>query len=405
MTLKEELEILRGDPIQVFDGDSMDIPCIETSDPEKLCKNPVVSVHMITYNHESYIRQAIEGVMMQKTDFEFELVIGEDCSQDKTRKICFEYQKKYPDKIRILWWHENVSKYGGNGRRNRSRCRGEFIALCEGDDYWTDPLKLQKQVDVMRQHPNVGLCYTNGRTRFLDGRISTWTWNGDILKMPVGLMSGRDFCKWAIIGYDPYTCRRELSGTMSPTVMYRVTVSKEADRKFDIMNWKLRLGDLQRWVSIAALSDVYFIPDVCVNYRMTTSGALATYRQKVHCDGCLVRLYFFEKLLGLPLSKYPPAACDDLIEEHVKSFNDPPNFPKRATYLGKIRFIIRCLRNNELRHIWFRATTFFWLCFCLINWTSRYPLGFMRRFVVFWRKITFSKPAKEVLALYSTDHR
>ena len=65
---------------------------------------------MITYNHEPFIRQAIEGVMMQKTDFEFELIIGEDASQDKTREICLEYQKKYPDKIRVLWWHENLYK-------------------------------------------------------------------------------------------------------------------------------------------------------------------------------------------------------------------------------------------------------------------------------------------------------
>ena len=152
MTLKEELEILRGEPIEVFTGDPMDIPCIETSDPERLCKNPVVSVHMITYNHEPYIRQAIEGVMMQKTDFEFDLVIGEDCSQDKTREICFEYQKKYPDKIRVFWWHENVSKLGGNGRRTRAHCRGEFIAFCEGDDYWTDEFKLQRQIDFLRSH-------------------------------------------------------------------------------------------------------------------------------------------------------------------------------------------------------------------------------------------------------------
>ena len=74
MTLKEELEILRGEPIKVYEGDPMDIPCIETSDAEKLCKHPVVSVHMLAYNHEPFIRQAIEGVMMQKTDFEFELV-------------------------------------------------------------------------------------------------------------------------------------------------------------------------------------------------------------------------------------------------------------------------------------------------------------------------------------------
>ena len=94
MTVKEEFEMLRGEPIKVFEGDSMNIPCIETSDAEKLCKHPIVSVHMLAYNHEPYIRQAIEGVMMQQTDFEFELVIGEDCSTDKTREICFEYQKR-----------------------------------------------------------------------------------------------------------------------------------------------------------------------------------------------------------------------------------------------------------------------------------------------------------------------
>ena len=161
MTLKEELETLRGEPIEAFNGDPMDIPCIETSDVEKLCKHPVVSVHMITYNHEPYIRQAIEGVMMQKADFEFELVIGEDCSQDKTREICFEYQKKYPDKIRVLWWHENVSKLGGNGRRVTARCRGEFIAFCEGDDYWTDPLKLKKQKELLEASKAIGCVAFN----------------------------------------------------------------------------------------------------------------------------------------------------------------------------------------------------------------------------------------------------
>ena len=205
MTLKEELEILRGEPIKVFDGDPMDIPCIETSDAEKLCKHPVVSVHMQTYNHEPYIRQAIEGVMMQKTDFEFELVIGEDCSQDKTREICFEYQRKYPDKIRVLWWHENMRKVnhpaGGNNRRTTAHCRGEFIALCEGDDYWIDPFKLQKQVDVMRQHPNVGLCFTNATILQHETRISS-DWAGARCYVP-GSISGDRFFSMYSYGIDP----------------------------------------------------------------------------------------------------------------------------------------------------------------------------------------------------------
>jgi len=167
MTLKEELEILRGEPIQEFVGDPMDIPCIETSDPEKLCKHPVVSVHMITYNHEPYIRQAIEGVMMQKTDFEFELVIGEDCSTDTTREICFEYQKRYPDKIRVLWWYENVSKVGGNFHRVLSRCRGEYLAFCEGDDYWMDSYKLADQIRLLKVN-HADMCVANCRWQYPD---------------------------------------------------------------------------------------------------------------------------------------------------------------------------------------------------------------------------------------------
>ena len=168
MTLKQELEILLGEPIKPFEGDPIDIPCVETSDPDKLCKHPVVSVHMVTYNHEPYIRQAIEGVMMQKTDFEFELVIGEDCSQDKTREICLEYQKRYPDKIRVLWWHENVTKYGGNGRRVTAHCRGDFVAFCEGDDYWIDPLKLDKQIKLMKASDCVG-CVAFNKILKMDG--------------------------------------------------------------------------------------------------------------------------------------------------------------------------------------------------------------------------------------------
>ena len=161
MTLKQELEILLGEPVKPYEADPMDIPCAETSDPDKLCKHPVVSVHMVTYNHEPYIRQAIESVIMQKTSFEFELVIGEDCSQDKTREICLDYQKRYPDKIRVLWWHENVTKYGGNGRRVTAHCRGDFVAFCEGDDYWTDPLKLDKQIKLMKASGCVGCVAFN----------------------------------------------------------------------------------------------------------------------------------------------------------------------------------------------------------------------------------------------------
>ena len=125
-----------------------EIPCQEISDPAVLSKTPLVSVKMITYNHEAYIAEAIEGVLIQETDFPIELVIGEDCSTDGTREIVFDYQKKHPDIIRVITSDHNVGMHE-NSIRTTKACRGKYIALCEGDDYWHHPQKLQKQVDFL----------------------------------------------------------------------------------------------------------------------------------------------------------------------------------------------------------------------------------------------------------------
>lgn len=121
--------------------------------------SPLVSVLMITYNHEQYIRDAIEGVLLQKTTFPIELVIGEDCSTDKTRSICIEYQKKYPDIIRLILNEKNLGAHL-NLINVLSSCNGKYIALCEGDDYWTNPNKLQIQIDFLENNPDyVGCCH------------------------------------------------------------------------------------------------------------------------------------------------------------------------------------------------------------------------------------------------------
>lgn len=295
MTLKEELEILRGEPIEVFDGDPMNIPCIETSDAEKLCKHPVVSVHMITYNHEPYIRQAIEGVMMQKTDFEFELVIGEDCSRDKTREICFEYQRKYPDKIRVLWWHENVSKLGGNGRRNRAHCRGEFIAFCEGDDYWVDDHKLQKQVAVFREYAGVGLCF--GAADSFNESTGVLV-QGEAISENLCIMPGAEFNARRGCAGDHGPARFNDNQIRTMTVMCRsdmlrgISISNK-----DIVSWRLYVGDFLLWMLIASVSDVAFMPDKVAIYRIHPGGITSRKAQFVALDCNILRIWYrVEKL-------------------------------------------------------------------------------------------------------------
>src|SRR6185312_7655388 len=119
-----------------------------------------VSVFMITYNHENYIRQAIESIVGQVAGVRFELVIGEDCSKDNTRAICAEYSVKYPDLVRLLPSDRNYGPMG-NTVRTLAACTGEYVAMCEGDDYWIDNLKLQKQVDFLDSHPDYSMCFTD----------------------------------------------------------------------------------------------------------------------------------------------------------------------------------------------------------------------------------------------------
>lgn len=122
---------------------------------------PLVSISCITYNHENYIRDAIEGFLMQKTTFPVEILIHDDASTDKTASIVREYEEKYPQLIKPIYQTENqYSKRDGTiGRIQRGRARGKYYATCEGDDYWTDPLKLQKQVDLMETKPDCTICF------------------------------------------------------------------------------------------------------------------------------------------------------------------------------------------------------------------------------------------------------
>lgn len=290
MTLREELEILRGEPIEVFDGDPMDIPCIEQSDIDQLCKSPVVSVQMCTYNHEPYIRQAIEGVMMQKTDFEFELVIGEDCSQDNTREICFEYQRKYPDKIRVLWWHENVFSMGGNSRRVRAHCRGDYIALCEGDDYWIDPHKLQKQYDIFHKYPSVAIVFGYARVLYqTSGRVHV----PQIDSKYHGLLNGRHFFHEIVSERQVSMNRVDPDRLRTPTAMINARALHKVLAKYgEIFSWKLYLGDTTQWLALSSIGDVYFLPEELSVYRRHLGGISSSRYNSVMRDATIVKMYF-----------------------------------------------------------------------------------------------------------------
>jgi glycosyltransferase involved in cell wall biosynthesis len=119
-----------------------------------------LSVSVITYNHERYIAQALDSILMQDVDFEFEVIVGEDCSGDRTREIVLAYQEKHPDIIRTILPEKNL---GNGGKRILAQtlemCRGEYIARMDGDDYWTSALKLRKQAAFLEENANCAMCY------------------------------------------------------------------------------------------------------------------------------------------------------------------------------------------------------------------------------------------------------
>lgn len=128
---------------------------------------PLLSVCIQSFNHVKFIKECLDGILMQQTNFDFEILLGEDASTDGTREICIEYAKKYPDKIRLFLHHRenNISINGSPTGRfnflyNLYSAKGKYIALCEGDDYWTDPYKLQKQVDFLEANDDENICFT-----------------------------------------------------------------------------------------------------------------------------------------------------------------------------------------------------------------------------------------------------
>lgn len=127
-----------------------------------------LSVCIITYNHADYIEEAVLSVINQKTSFNFEILIGEDCSTDQTADILRRLQENYPDRLNVIYRDKNIGG-PGNFEETLNACRGEFVAFLEGDDFWTDNDKLETQVAYLKQHPRASFCFHRARSLNLNG--------------------------------------------------------------------------------------------------------------------------------------------------------------------------------------------------------------------------------------------
>ena len=199
---------------------------------------PIVSVLMPTYNHERYIAEAIESVLMQRTDYVYELVIGEDCSTDSTREICRQYQQKYPEIIRLLEYETNVGLMK-NYQRIISRCKGRYFAILESDNRWLDPYKLDRQIRFLETHGDYGLVYSNAD--FLFASNGKYKKSVQRLKNPSGNIFDRLIINnWVIAGtacfrrdlYERYVCLDDFIAHGFKTFDYPVWLTLAYHSKF-----------------------------------------------------------------------------------------------------------------------------------------------------------------------------
>ncbi len=359
----ERLAELRGEPL-VMRPESKDIPCKETSDPEKLCRNPVVTVVMLAYNHGPYIDKAIESVAGQKADFEFEILLCEDCSNDGTREKCFEAQKRYPDKIRLLWHDMNVNSLGGNSRRADGRARGEFIAYCEGDDWWSDPLKLAKQLSLMRKHPSATLCL--GGTDYLyEGTGKTDPFRPEM--SPPELVPGEEVARRVLFGA-ALTGGLYKNSRHTSTQFVRRAALELAQRKYEpFFRWNLRFGDTRVLAALSSLGDVCFLPECVSVYRINPTGITQRDASRLMRDADVFGIGFSAKAFGIGFDEALDVFSDKLAWHWVKALKRMDAAARKSAaekiaasrLLGGVfrrwhcRLLLRSLLKGRLRGIGF----------------------------------------------------
>lgn len=215
-----------------------------------------VSVCMLTYNHEKFISQAIESVILQETDFPIEIVIGEDLSTDHTRKICEEYQRKYPGKIKLLLRESNLGVIK-NSIETLKSCDGKYTAICEGDDYWTDKQKLQKQVDFLENNLDYGLVHTdytevdetNKLLTKYEPKLTENNKNGDIFNLFLEK-------KYSIA---------------SLTVLFKTQLFKDFEK--ELTSLELKMTDLPMWLEFSKKMKVKYLNEVTAAYRHLQNSA------------------------------------------------------------------------------------------------------------------------------------
>jgi glycosyltransferase involved in cell wall biosynthesis len=211
-------------------------------------KNPLCSVFIFTYNQENLISQTVESILEQETDFSFEIIIAEDCGTDKTKEICIEFQKMYPDRVKVIAMDENVGMMLNYHENLYAHAKGKYVAQCAGDDYWCDKMKLQKQVEFLENNSNYGLVHTS--VRVLD------------------VESGR---QREMLKFDLDEGLKEFffeNKTAALTACFRLDIFKQYYDEINPLKQNWHSEDYPMWLYFAGHTKIKVIEDVTAVYRV-----------------------------------------------------------------------------------------------------------------------------------------
>lgn len=309
---------------------------------------PLVSVVCITYNHEDYIQKCLNGFLMQKTNFRFEILVHDDASIDNTATIIRKYEEEYASLFRVVYQKENQYSQGVCPCEDIlfPMARGKYIALCEGDDYWTDPYKLQKQIDFLEANPEYGLCYT--QTQFYsesDGKEKQ-IWGGPYT----------DFENIVKVNTIP---------TLTAVARTELILKYIQDVEPQKHNWKM--GDYPIWLWFACCSKIAYIPEITGCYRVSC-GSVS------HSKTYISQLEFMQSSMSIKLFflKYRQAsarATIGLINLESIQIN------LQIASLHRDEYLVRRLQKDMWRYRWVNLCMLkrvkFWLMLLFPNIFTR----------------------------------
>ena len=307
----------------------------------------LVTIHCITYNQEKYIGQAIESFLKQKTSFLYEVVVYDDASSDETPEIVLKYARQNPDIIKPILSKENQYSKGGFKKVFdviEPMISGKYIAFCDGDDYWIDSYKLQKQVDILESQPNAMMVYTNYETvdecgipfyrKEYEKKYKSKSHSGDIL---------------------PELIKDNFP--LHSTTMYRREVIIS-----DFVKECPVLLDYLLSVSAAFKGDVYYLPEKTVSYRCSPGSFMQTKQDFVLKAYEVIQPYIY-KAYALGISKKEPKHIDSNIKKHIvdyawylKSCGINSNFIEELIEIdfGMLKYLVPLFVNDYKNRIIFK---------------------------------------------------